>query len=160
MNTKLGGKRALVTGGNSGIGAGAGARRIHQTGSIPQGRPRRRSAATDRGSAPDSEDRFTSFTLAFRAKEPRPPGWHVLRVETVAPARLQWSTGGWATVHDTETRDTGQGLNMADLPTAKLVTGREIDFTFYWPQSDRWEGNNFSVRVGAPEPTAARAVES
>ena len=36
---------------------------------------------------------------------------------------------------------------VADLPTDQLAVGREIVFTFYWPQEQRWEGANYSVKV-------------
>jgi glucoamylase len=70
-----------------------------------------------------------------------------LRVETLASAVVRWSSDGWKTVHDTETRDTTLGVYLVDLPTAGLATGGRIDFTFYWNTSDRWEGVNFIVFV-------------
>jgi len=70
-----------------------------------------------------------------------------LRVETLAPATIHWSTDGWRTVRDTATRDSGLGVYLADLPTAALPAGSEIRFTFYWPDADRWEGADFSVKI-------------
>lgn len=74
----------------------------------------------------------------------------VLRLETIAPSVVHWSSDGWNTVHDTGTRDTGTGLNVADLPTASLEPGTMVQFTFFWPAADRancWEGQDYSVAM-------------
>jgi glucoamylase len=70
-----------------------------------------------------------------------------LRVETLAPAVVHWSPDGWRTVHDTATRDTTLGVYVADLPTAHLPPHDQIDFTFYWPEAERWEGIDYLVCV-------------
>lgn len=75
-----------------------------------------------------------------------PPGKQ-LRLVVLAPAMVRWSFDQWATWHDSSTRDTGLGVQAADIPCDQLVPGREIAFTFYWPQEQRWEGVNFSVVV-------------
>lgn len=75
-----------------------------------------------------------------------PPGKQ-LRLVVLAPAMVRWSFDQWATWHDSSTRDTGLGVHAADIPCDQLAPGREIAFTFYWPQEQRWEGVNFSVVV-------------
>lgn len=75
-----------------------------------------------------------------------------LRIETLAPAQVHWSTDGWQTAHDIQTTDTGLGIHFVDLPTAKLLVGASIDFTFYWPAASRWEGTNFSIVVDDGSP--------
>jgi len=54
---------------------------------------------------------------------------------------------GWKTSVDTNTRDTGLGTYVLDLPTASLPAGSKVMFTFYWPQESRWEGTNYTVKV-------------
>jgi glucoamylase len=76
------------------------------------------------------------------------PG-QILRLETMAPAVVHWSSDGWRTVHDANTRDTEAGLHVADLPTAAFGAGVRVLFTFFWPQADRWEGQDFAVAVNA-----------
>jgi glucoamylase len=76
-----------------------------------------------------------------------------LRIEVLEPARVHWSADGWRTVADPPTRDTGIGLHVADLPTGLLPAGTRIDFTFYWPRADRWEGVDFSITVTPAPPT-------
>jgi glucoamylase len=70
-----------------------------------------------------------------------------LRIETLAPAMIHWSGDGWNTTRDQHTQDSGLGAHFVDLPTATLPAGARITFTFYWPQSARWEGADFEVDV-------------
>lgn len=70
-----------------------------------------------------------------------------LRLETLAPAVVHWSTDGWRTVHDLATRDTTLGVHVVDLATAHLSPRASIDFTFYWPDASRWEGADYAVCV-------------
>ena len=70
-----------------------------------------------------------------------------LRIALLAPAMVHWSDDGWRTNHDAETVSTGLGVHFADLPTQALQSGREVTFTFFWLQAQRWEGADFSVRI-------------
>ncbi|BCS35039.2 glucan 1,4-alpha-glucosidase [Luteitalea sp. TBR-22] len=70
-----------------------------------------------------------------------------LRIETLAATTVHWSTDGWATVHDTPSRDTLLGVHVTDLPAADLPAGAEILFTFFWTTADRWEQRDFQVTV-------------
>ncbi|MGE5243413.1 MAG: glucan 1,4-alpha-glucosidase [Betaproteobacteria bacterium] len=71
----------------------------------------------------------------------------VLRVETQARALVHWGVNGWTEVQDVESTDTGLGIHVADLPTARLPAGARIDLTFYWPDGARWEGADFHVVI-------------
>jgi glucoamylase len=75
------------------------------------------------------------------------PGGKVLRVETTVPSVVHWTGDSWKSVHDTRTRDTGTGIHVADLSTGSLASGAAVQFTFFWPGTDRWEGENFTVAV-------------
>jgi glucoamylase len=68
-----------------------------------------------------------------------------LRIELLAPALLHWSTDNWQTSHDTNTRDTKLGVHLVDLKRDHFESAIEIVFTFYWLESNRWEGQNFKV---------------
>lgn len=68
----------------------------------------------------------------------------LLRIETRAPARIRWADPGWKEIRETETIDTGVGIHYADLDPG---SHEGLAFTFYWPESNRWEGSDF--RVGA-----------
>ena len=75
------------------------------------------------------------------------PAGQKLRIETLSPAKIHWSIDGWQNVHDSDTRDTGLGVNVFDMPTDKLESGRRIDFTFFWPDVAKWEQRDFSVVI-------------
>ncbi len=72
----------------------------------------------------------------------------ILRIETPARATVRWSDDDWRSVRDADAVDTGIGLFVTDLPTARLEVGRVVRFTFFWPDSARWEGRDFQVEVG------------
>jgi glucoamylase len=75
------------------------------------------------------------------------PAGKTLRLEVLTPALVQWSTDAWHTVHETPTWDTGLGLHVADVDTTALSPGGAVDFTFYWPEADRWEQMHFRVML-------------
>jgi glucoamylase len=75
-----------------------------------------------------------------------PPG-KILRIELMAPAVIHWTADDWKTCHDLKTHDGGLKIHLADLRTQSLPEGRQIEFTFYWPDAGHWEGNNFMVRI-------------
>jgi glucoamylase len=72
-----------------------------------------------------------------------------LRVEALAPFRLHWGISNWTAVQNIDADDRGAGVFVADLTTANLTVGETINFTFYWPQQDRWEGQDFTIIVAA-----------
>jgi glucoamylase len=75
------------------------------------------------------------------------PAGKIMRLEAAAPFMVRWSADQWRSVHDTESRNTGIGVWLADLPTQDLAAGTELAFTFSWQGTGRWEGTNFVVRV-------------
>ena len=55
------------------------------------------------------------------------------------------------------THDVGLAIYIADLKTQVLPEGKQIKFTFYWPDAGHWEGADFSIRIGSfyPEGTVS-----
>lgn len=98
-----------------------------------------------RQGTPHSPWRFTHKSRTL-------PVGKLLRIETLAAARVHWSSDDWQTVVDTDTRDTGLGLHLVDLPTSQLPAGTRIRFTFYWPEARRWEGRDFTTTIGTGLP--------
>jgi glucoamylase len=72
---------------------------------------------------------------------------HTLTIALKAPARVHWGVNGWNDVQDVETRDTGLGLYVADLPVAALAAGETLQFTFFWTHTQQWEGQDHEVVV-------------
>jgi len=77
-----------------------------------------------------------------------PPG-KILRIELMAPAVIHWTADDWKTCQDIKTIDDGLGIHLADLPTQSLPEGKQIKFTFYWPDAGHWEGKDLMVRIAA-----------
>jgi len=95
------------------------------------------------------EKTVSPYTLwRFTYKRTTMPCGKILRIETMAPATVRWSYDDWKTTQEFKSKDTGVGIYVSDLPTQKIPEGKEIKFTFYWPDTDHWEGEDFSIRVG------------
>ncbi|HTR80875.1 MAG TPA: glucan 1,4-alpha-glucosidase [Bacteroidota bacterium] len=75
------------------------------------------------------------------------PAKKTLRVEVRSPAVIHWTPDDWKTIADIETRDSGIGLHIADLPTMDLPSGSAARFTFFWKDAKRWEGTDFEVKI-------------
>lgn len=75
------------------------------------------------------------------------PAGKILRIAVQAPAMVHWSHDGWQTSQDVSAQDTGLGIYVADLPTHTMDAGHALVFTFYWPESGRWEGTDFLVNI-------------
>jgi len=79
----------------------------------------------------------------------------ILRIETLAHAVIHWSDDDWETVQDVTVQDAGLGIYVADLSTQLLLEGRQVKFTLFWPDANRWQGTDFVVRVGSRETASA-----
>ena len=73
------------------------------------------------------------------------PG-EVLRIQTPAPFRLRWTLDEWQTVQDTSSTPTSLGAHFTDV---RVSSGQQapIRFAFFWPDTQRWEGRDYSVAV-------------
>ena len=74
-----------------------------------------------------------------------------LRFEMLVPVLVHWSADGWVTTADATSRSTGLGVHIVDLPTGTLSIGTRVLFTFFWPEADRWEHQDYAVLVAKPE---------
>jgi hypothetical protein len=77
------------------------------------------------------------------------PGGDTLRVATQTPAVVHWTVNQWDSVEDTHTTEIMPGVYIADLATESLPPGTRVQFTFYWPGVNRWEGEDFDLRIEA-----------
>ncbi|MHA3774106.1 glycoside hydrolase family 15 protein [Verrucomicrobiota bacterium sgz303538] len=71
----------------------------------------------------------------------------LLRIATDAPATVHWTSDGWKSTHDSKTSDSGLGIHFVDLPTERMESGEQVEFTFFWPDANRWENRNFAVSI-------------
>lgn len=70
-----------------------------------------------------------------------------LRIQLNNPAIVHWSSDHWKTIHDTETKTNKLGIYYVNLPTQELNENQQIDFTFFWKETQRWEGKDLQVSV-------------
>jgi glucoamylase len=89
----------------------------------------------------------TYFAWRYNNKPRSIPCGKILRLDLPSRAMVHWSFDGWKTTQDSDTRDTGLGIHSVDLPTEKLRVGEDVTFTLYWPESNRWDGTDFVVRI-------------
>jgi glucoamylase len=75
------------------------------------------------------------------------PHGSTLRIETLVPTRLRFTCDDWQTFEDISSRDSGLGMHVIDLSTKKVAADGAVEFTFYWPQAEKWEGVNYRVRL-------------
>jgi glucoamylase len=84
----------------------------------------------------------------------RLPAGDRLLIVLPAPARIHWGVDGWNTIQDSETRDTGLGMQMAELDVRALPAGSTIQFSLFWTDSQSWDGRDYTITVCAAKPTA------
>ena len=72
-----------------------------------------------------------------------------LRIELSSPAVVHWSVNQWDLAHDTPAVQVAPSLYAAELATENLAPGARLQFTFFWPEVNRWEGEDFEVRIEA-----------
>jgi glucoamylase len=85
---------------------------------------------------------------SFRHSLSRICSGHILRLIVEAGAIVLWTSNRWKSSDKVETTHIG-ALNVwfTDLSTNELPDGEEIEFTFYWKDSQHWEDRNYSVTV-------------
>jgi glucoamylase len=69
-----------------------------------------------------------------------------LRVQAAGNFVLRWTNDEWREVRDSPSTPTGLQLEFVDIDVPKAQRA-PLQFTFYWPGEDRWEGRNFQVAV-------------
>jgi glucoamylase len=82
----------------------------------------------------------------FRHPRHRIAAGQELRFLLETPAIIRWGANGWLNAQDSTTEDCGLG-HLVHLPTTSMKPGETLQFTFYWPDADRWEGQDFSIHV-------------
>ena len=70
----------------------------------------------------------------------------VLRVQVPESFRLHWTNDGWISASDTSSTTTGLGIEFADIAIHENQSA-PVQFTFFWPNRNRWEAHNYEVRI-------------
>jgi glucoamylase len=74
------------------------------------------------------------------------PRGRTLRVQLRRRGTVLWTSNGWASSHPVESRDTGLGCWVADLPTQDVAPGASVEWTATYADG-RWEGGNYGLTV-------------
>ena len=69
---------------------------------------------------------------------------YTLRIQATAPFRLHWMQDDWQTVEDTPSSSTALTIYFVDV-TISENKATSIEFTFFWSDSNSWEGRNYQV---------------
>lgn len=73
------------------------------------------------------------------------PAGQILRILVAADATIAWSSNHWASAEKAAaTQISALNVWFADLPTGNCPHGSVIECTFFWKETQRWEGSNYS----------------
>ena len=75
------------------------------------------------------------------------PTGRTLRIDASVPVMVRWTSDAWERATDSPAQQLSAGVYAAELPTASLPTGSLVQFTVYWPDEQRWQGEDFSCTV-------------
>jgi glucoamylase len=87
------------------------------------------------------------YIFRFSTKFKEMPAGKILRIETFAPSIIKWTTDNWETSNKISSWDSEIGLHVTDLNTEDFIKGTCISFTFYWTNTQNWEGEDFEVKI-------------
>ncbi len=82
----------------------------------------------------------------YNRQIPAIPRGKTLRLQFPRPFRLHASTDGWATTQDIESKQTAVKISFADIVTTAATPG-PLKFTFYWYDTNQWEGRDYQVNL-------------
>jgi glucoamylase len=84
----------------------------------------------------------------FRHRTRRVAAGRNLRLILRANARVRWTTDNWQHEQDLDATPAGfADLHFADLPLSQCSIGTVAEWTFFWPESNHWEGENFRAEI-------------
>ncbi|HWW13590.1 MAG TPA: hypothetical protein VN310_02920 [Candidatus Dormibacteraeota bacterium] len=74
------------------------------------------------------------------------PAGTLLRIQANSPFLLHWTSDDWQLSEDLRSQGTAIGIEFVDIPLPKQQKN-PIQFTFLWLDEDRWEGEDYTVKV-------------
>jgi glucoamylase len=108
-------------------------------------------AVADRYLKPSRRRAITAWTFVCPAQVVAPGT--TLRVIGESPFRLRWRVGEW---QETDSKTVLPSVHFVDIEVPAEGT-RDVTFTFYWLDSNKWEGKDFTVSV-SPDAGPLRAA--
>jgi len=72
---------------------------------------------------------------------------HTLILMLPGNARVHWGVNGWNNVQDSITEDSGLAVHSVELDVRLLSAGDTIQFTFFWLETQTWEGRDYEVSI-------------
>ncbi|AFY82057.1 glycoside hydrolase family 15 protein [Oscillatoria acuminata] len=69
-----------------------------------------------------------------------------LRILAITPFQLHWSPDGGEMQNQSDSQSSGIGIEFVDLAIQPEEATR-INFTFFWPECDKWEDKTYQVEV-------------
>ncbi len=88
---------------------------------------------------------------SFRRRPRSIPAGVPLRIVMGAPFRLHWTNDDWMSVHQQYAGETALDIWYVDLTN---LSGT-VKFTFFWPETNKWEGRDFAIEITAAGRAAA-----
>jgi glucoamylase len=70
----------------------------------------------------------------------------LLRIQGAHSFRLHWTLDYWTNQENTQSIATILGIHYVDIAIPKKQKA-PVRFTFYWPEAQRWEGQDFQVEI-------------
>ena len=71
---------------------------------------------------------------------------YTLRLQIPRSFSLHWSRDDWNIAEDTQSTPTRLGVEYVDIDTS-VAPSASIRFTFFWIESDKWEGIDYQVSI-------------
>ena len=84
------------------------------------------------------------------------PAATLLRIQADSPFLLHWTDDDWQHSVDTRSIGTALGLEFVDIPLPEEQKD-PIRFTFLWLEENRWEGNDYTVKISGHKTAHVRA---
>jgi len=114
---------------------------------------------------------LSSVERRYHAQRPEAATWHwrqaqpfdalpagrALLIENLEPFRLHYGFDGWYEVADRSSQARAFSIHGVRFDRADVAGHSVLDFTFYFPQSQRWAGIDFHVLLGDADAGVSRS---
>jgi len=108
-----------------------------------------RAGESERGGTEKAQRAAPTAAAAGRAggDPPTPPGPDAILITDERPFVLHHGFDGWLDVRDLDSQPAEDGGHLVALEPAYLAGRREVNFTRYYPEEARWEGQDHALML-------------